>query len=49
LLDEQLPLIKGDSYTAYGHTTPLEPVRAEVGRHLAAVEQKSAKASCTTP
>jgi len=49
LLDEQLPLIKGDSYTAYGHTTPLEPVRAEVGRHLAAVEQKSAKAGCTTP
>ena len=49
LFHEQLPLIKGDSYTSYGHTTPLEPVRAEVRRHLAAVEQKSAKADCGAP
>lgn len=49
LLNEQLPLIKGASYTSYGHTTPLEPVRAEVRRHLAAVEEKSAQAGCSTP
>jgi hypothetical protein len=49
LLDEQLPLIKGDSYTSYGHTTPLEPVRADVRKHLAAVEKKSAQFGCDTP
>jgi hypothetical protein len=49
LLDEQLPLIKGDSYTAYGHTTPLEPVRADVRKHLAAVEKKAAQTGCSTP
>ena len=48
LFNEELPLIKGDSYTAYGHTTPLEPVRAEVRKHLAAVEQKYAQAGCST-
>jgi hypothetical protein len=47
LLNEQLPLIKGDSYTAYGHTTPLEPVRADVRKHLAAVNQKSTQAGCS--
>ena len=49
LFEEQLPLIKGDSYTAYGHTTPLEPVRTDVRKHLAAVEKKSAQADCNTP
>jgi hypothetical protein len=49
LFNEQIPLIKGDSYTSYGSTTPLEPVRAEVRRHLAAVEQKSAQAGCSAP
>jgi hypothetical protein len=49
LLTEQLPLIKGDSYTAYGSTMPLEPVRAEVRKHLAAVAQKSSRTGCTTP
>jgi hypothetical protein len=49
LLNEQLPLINGDSYTAYGHTTPLEPVRAEVRKHIAAVEQKSKQAGCSKP
>ena len=43
---QQLPLIKGDSYTAYGHTTPLDPVRGEVNKHLDAVNEKSSKAGC---
>lgn len=46
---DQLPLIKGDSYTAYGHTTPLEPLRADVRKHLGFVEEKSTKAGCTAP
>jgi tetratricopeptide (TPR) repeat protein len=45
-LTRQLPLIKGDSYTAYGHTTPLEPVRAEIRKHLDALNEKSSKAGC---
>src|SRR5215467_145157 len=44
--DEQLPLIKGDSYTAYGRTVALEPLRAEIRKHLTSVEDKSAKAGC---
>ncbi len=44
--ERQLPLIKGDSYTAYGHTTPLEPVRRDVRKHLDAVSGKSSRASC---
>ncbi len=42
----QLPLIKGDSYTAYGATTPLEPVRAEVRKHLDEVNDKRSQARC---
>ena len=42
----ELPLIKGDSYTAYGHTTPLEPVRADLKKHLNAVSEKYSKAGC---
>jgi hypothetical protein len=45
-LDEQLPLIKGDSYTAYGKTVALEPVRADIRKHLTSVDDKSAKAGC---
>ena len=46
LLVQQLPLIKGDSYTAYEHTTPLEPVRGEIKKHLNAVKEKSSKVGC---
>jgi len=46
LLVQQLPLIKGDSYTAYGHTAPLDPVRGEVNKHLDAVNEKLSKAGC---
>jgi tetratricopeptide (TPR) repeat protein len=46
LLERQLPLIKGESYTAYGHTTPLEPVRRDVRKHLDAINEKSSKAGC---
>jgi tetratricopeptide (TPR) repeat protein len=46
LLARQLPLIKGDSYTAYGHTTPLEPVRNDIRKHLKSVNEKSSKAGC---
>jgi tetratricopeptide (TPR) repeat protein len=42
----QLPLIKGDSFTAYGHTTQLEPVRGDVRKHLDAVIGKSSRAGC---
>jgi len=46
LLVRQLPLIKGDAYTAYGHTTQLAPVRNDVRKHLASVIGKSSKAGC---
>lgn len=46
---DQLPLIKGDSYTASGHITPLEPLRADVRKHLASVEEKSTQTGCNVP
>ena len=46
LFERQLPLLTGDSYTAYGHTTPLEPVRRDVRKHLDAVKGKSSRAGC---
>jgi hypothetical protein len=45
--EEQLPLIKGDSYTAYGKTVALEPLRTEIRKHLASLENKSAQAGCS--
>jgi tetratricopeptide (TPR) repeat protein len=48
LFERQLPLIKGDTYTAYGTTVPLEPFRAEVRKHLDAVRQKLSNAGCPT-
>jgi hypothetical protein len=45
--DEQLPLIKGDSYTAYGKTVALEPLRADIRKHLTSVDDKFAKAGCS--
>jgi len=47
--DEQLPLIKGDSYTASGKTVALEPLRVEIRKHLASVEEKSTQAGCNVP
>jgi tetratricopeptide (TPR) repeat protein len=44
--ERQLPLIKGDSYTAYGKTIPLEPVRAEIRKHLDGVGKKYSDARC---
>jgi len=46
LFVRQLPMIKGDSYAAYGHTTRLEPVRSDVRKHLDAVNGKSSKGGC---
>jgi len=46
LFERQIPLIKGDTYTAYGTTVPLEPLRAEVRKHLAAVRQKLSSSGC---
>jgi tetratricopeptide (TPR) repeat protein len=46
LFVRQLPLTTGDSYTAYGHTTPLEPVRGDVRKHLNAVDKKLSSAGC---
>jgi hypothetical protein len=46
LFVRQLPLIKGESYTAYGKTILLEPVRGDVRKHLNAVNEKSSKAGC---
>ena len=45
--DEQLPLIKGYSYTAYGKTVAIEPLRAEIRKHLTSVDDKSAQAGCS--
>ncbi|HEX9234203.1 MAG TPA: hypothetical protein VF863_07310 [Candidatus Acidoferrum sp.] len=44
--ERQLPLIEGDSYTAYGHTTPLEPVRTDIRKHLDGVSKKYSDAGC---
>jgi hypothetical protein len=46
LLVRQLPLIKGDSYTAYGTTIPSEPLRAETRKYLDEVNDKRSKANC---
>ena len=46
LFVRQLPLIIGDYDTSYGHTTPLEPVRREIRKHLDAVNEKLSKAGC---
>ncbi|HMD10182.1 MAG TPA: hypothetical protein VKH63_21800 [Candidatus Acidoferrum sp.] len=43
---EQLPLIKGTSFTAYGYTAQLEPVRTEVRKHLDATKIKLSAAGC---
>src|SRR5258708_18336956 len=45
-LEHQLPLIKGDSYTASGRTIPLEPIRTEIRKHLDTVNKKSSSSGC---
>lgn len=45
-LERQLPLIQDESYTAYGKTFPLEPLRRDVHKHLDAVKEKSLKIGC---
>ncbi|HTT32650.1 MAG TPA: hypothetical protein VMH48_03525 [Methylomirabilota bacterium] len=45
-LVRDLPLIHGDSYTAYGTTVPLEPVRAESRKQLDGVNEKYSKSGC---
>ena len=42
----QLPMIVGDTSTAYGKTIHLERVRAEIRRHLEKTNEKIAKAGC---
>jgi|SRR6267142_306150 len=47
--ERQLPLIKGDSYTAYGTTMQLEPFRVDVRKHIKSVEEKFTQAGCSLP
>lgn len=47
--ERQLPLIKGDSVTAYGRTMPIEPLRADVRKHRTAVQEKATQAGCSLP
>lgn len=42
----EVPFIQGDSYTAYGKTIPLAPVRQENDKALERVKAKFNKASC---
>jgi hypothetical protein len=44
--EEEFPFIQGDSYTAYGKTIPLEPVRQENQKALGRVKAKFEKAGC---
>ncbi len=44
--EEELPFIQGDSFTAYGKTIPLAPVRQENEKALERVKAKFAKDSC---
>ena len=46
LFEDEVPLIQGDSYTAYGHTIPLEPVRLENQTALNRVKTKLESAGC---
>lgn len=44
--EDEIPFIQGDSFTAYGKTTPLSPVRQENEKALERVKAKLAKAGC---
>jgi hypothetical protein len=45
--EEEMPFIQGDSYTAFGKTTALAPVRQDNEKALERVKAKLAKASCS--
>jgi hypothetical protein len=45
-LERQLPLITEDSYTAYGKTVQMEPLRAEIRKHLDGINKKRSDAGC---
>jgi hypothetical protein len=45
-LERQLRLVVGDSFNAYGKTVPLEPLRAEIRKHLGSVNKKFSTAGC---
>lgn len=44
--EEEVQFIQGDSYTAYGHTTPLAPVRQDNEKALERAKSKLDKAGC---
>ena len=44
--EQEVPFIQGDSFTAYGKTIPLAPVRKENEQALVRVKAKFAKANC---
>jgi hypothetical protein len=44
--EEEVSFIQGDNYTAYGRTTPLEPVRQDNEKALERVKAKFTKAGC---
>ena len=46
LFERQLPLIQGDTYTAYGKTFPLKSLQVDVKKHLDAVRQKLSSSGC---
>ena len=45
--EQEMPFIQGDSFTAYGKTIPLAPVRKENEQALERVKAKLAKAGCS--
>jgi len=45
-LEEEEPFIQGDSYTAYGNTIALAPIRQDNEKALERVKEKFAKAGC---
>lgn len=45
--EDESPFIQGESYTAYGHTIPLAPIRHENEKALQRLKEKLAKAGCT--
>jgi hypothetical protein len=44
--EQEIPFIQGDSFTAYGKTIPLAPVRKENEQALARAKAKFGKANC---
>ena len=46
LFEQQLPLIQADTYTSFGKTYSLNPLRADVNKHLTAVRKKLSTSGC---